>query len=58
MQRELAEVIAKPLEHLWSWRIGEVLEDWRKVSVTPVYKKAKEVMQSYKPDSLTSVPGK
>lgn len=41
-----------------SWRIGEVLEDWRKVSVTPVYKKAKEVMQSYKPDSLTSVPGK
>ncbi|PKU36942.1 rna-directed dna polymerase from mobile element jockey- hypothetical protein [Limosa lapponica baueri] len=38
---------------------GEVPEDWRKASITPVYKKSKkENPGNYKPVSLTSVPGK
>jgi len=36
-----------------------VSEDWRKVSVTPVFKKGKtEHPESYRPVSLTSVLGK
>ena len=41
--RELADVIAEPLSIIFerSWRTGEVPEDWRKASVTPVFKKGK-----------------
>ncbi|KAJ7418157.1 hypothetical protein BTVI_30465 [Pitangus sulphuratus] len=44
MLRELADVIAKPLSIIFerSWRIGEVPEDWRKPSVTPVFKNGKK----------------
>jgi len=36
-----------------------VLEDWRKVNVTPVFKKGKnEDPGNYRPISLTSIPGK
>jgi len=42
-----------------SWRTGEVPEDWRKVSVTPIFKKGKkDDPRNYRPVSLTSIPGK
>ncbi|KGL84293.1 RNA-directed DNA polymerase from mobile element jockey, partial [Tinamus guttatus] len=59
--RELAGVIAQPLPIIFerSWRAGEVLEAWKKASVTPVFKKGKkEDPGNYRPISLTSVPGK
>jgi len=59
--RKLADVIAEPLSIIFerSWRTGEVLEDWRKATVTPVFKKGnKEHSGSYKPVSLTTIPGK
>ncbi|KFP29221.1 RNA-directed DNA polymerase from mobile element jockey, partial [Colius striatus] len=59
--RELADVIAKPLSIIFeqSWRTGEVPEDWRKASVTPVFKKGrKDDPGNYRPVSLTSISGK
>ncbi|GAB0186325.1 mitochondrial enolase superfamily member 1 [Grus japonensis] len=42
-----------------SWRIGKVLEDWRKANVTVVFKTGKkENPGNYRPVSLTSIPGK
>lgn len=41
------------------WRTGEVPEDRQKVTVTPVFKKAKkEDPGNYRPVSFTSIPGK
>jgi len=42
--RELADVIAKLLSIIFErrWRTGEVPEDWRKASVTPVFKRGKQ----------------
>ena len=44
--RELADVIAEPLSIIFerSWRTGEVPEDWRKASVTSIFKKGKKVL--------------
>ena len=59
--REPAEVIAEPLSIICqrSLLTGEVPEDWRLASVTPIYKKGcKEDPGNYRPVSLTSVPGK
>jgi len=59
--RKLADVIAEPLFIIFerSWRTGEVPEDWRKASVTPIFKKGrKEDPGNYRPVSLTSIPGK
>ncbi|KFV85130.1 hypothetical protein N308_07876, partial [Struthio camelus australis] len=58
--RELADVITRPLSILLerSWRSGEVPEGWKKANVTPVFLKGKEEPGSYRPVSLTSIPGK
>jgi len=42
-----------------SWLIGEVPDDWRITSVTPIYKQGqKEDPGNYRPVSLTLMPGK
>jgi len=59
--KELAEELAKTLSIIYqqSWLIEEVPHDWRITNVTPIYKKGrKEDPRSYRPVSLTSVPGK
>jgi len=59
--RELVDVIAEPLSIIFerSWRTGEVPQDWRKASVTPIFKKGnKEDPGNYRLVSLTSIPGK
>jgi len=61
MLRELAEEPAKPLSTICqqSWLTGEVPDDWRITSVTPIYRKdQKEDPGIYRPVSLTSVLGK
>ena len=61
MLRELAEVTAEPLFIIYQCSLltGEVSEDWRFASMTPVYKKGcKKDLRNYRPVSLTSVPGK
>ena len=58
--RELADVITKPLSIIFerSWRIGDVPEDWRKASVTQVFKMGKKKdLGNYRLVSLTSIPG-
>ncbi|KAK4817892.1 LOW QUALITY PROTEIN: hypothetical protein QYF61_002061 [Mycteria americana] len=59
--RELVEELAKPLSSIYqqSWLTGEVPDDWRLASVTPIQRKGwKEDPRNYRPVSLTSVPGK
>uniref|UniRef100_A0A8C3C6K7 Reverse transcriptase domain-containing protein n=1 Tax=Cairina moschata TaxID=8855 RepID=A0A8C3C6K7_CAIMO len=59
--RELVEELAKPLTIIYwqSWLSGEVPADWQLANVTPIYKKGRRVDPgSYRPVSLTSVPGK
>lgn len=42
--RELANVIAMPLLVIFerSWRLGEVPENWKKATVTPIFKNGKK----------------
>jgi len=59
--RELADVIAEPFSVIFgrSWRTGEVPEDWRKASATPIFKKGKKGDPgNYRLVSLNSIPGK
>ncbi|CAM4530468.1 unnamed protein product [Lepidochelys kempii] len=59
--KELAAVIAEPLAIIFenSWRTREVPDDWKKANVVPIFKKGKkEDPGNYRPESLTSVPGK
>ena len=59
--KELAEVIAKWLYHLWKVLANrrEMPEDWRIASVTPVFKKCKKAdLGNYRLLSLTSIPRK
>jgi len=58
---ELADELAKSLYIIYqqSWLTGEVPDDWRITSVTPIYKKGqKRDPRNYRPVSLTLVPGK
>lgn len=55
------EVLNKPLPNNYqqSWKTREVPVDWQLANVTPIYKKCwKEDLGTYRPVSLTSVPGK
>ncbi|KAM8793546.1 E3 ubiquitin-protein ligase RNF38-like [Eudromia elegans] len=59
--KELAEVLAKLLSIIYqrSWSTGEIPDNWRLASVTPIYKKGwMEDLDNYRPVSLTSVLGK
>jgi len=58
---ELAEVIAEPLSIIYQCSLltGEVPEDWRLATVTPIYKKScRKDLGNNRPVSLTMVPGK
>lgn len=39
-----------------SWRMGEVPDDWRNASVTPISKKEKENLENYHSACSTSIP--
>ena len=58
--RELTEVIAEPLSIIWQHSLltGEVPEDWRLASVTPIYKKGcREDLGNYRPTALQELQG-
>ncbi|RMC06346.1 hypothetical protein DUI87_15778 [Hirundo rustica rustica] len=57
----LADELAKPLSIIYhqSRLTGEVPDDWKLANVTPIHKKGgKEVPGSYRPVTVTAVPGK
>ncbi|KAF2345236.1 Reverse transcriptase domain [Trinorchestia longiramus] len=58
---ETAEAISEPLTNIFnqSLETGIVLEDWKWVNVTPIFKKGnKQIPNNYRPISLTSIISK
>ncbi|TRZ14352.1 hypothetical protein HGM15179_012749 [Zosterops borbonicus] len=59
VMRELGDELAKLFSIIYqqSWLTGEVPDDWKLASVTPIHRKGgKEDPDNYRPVSLTSVP--